>query len=301
MTKYLERALAGERATADEWNDHLIAFHRAFPNVTARLIGEFRTAASESSYQHLARHVHERSPSAKRIVDVGCGSGELLLYLDAAYNGTAELAGIDLVASELELARRLVPRAMLICGDAAELLPLQHIDVAVGHMSFLSMARLRDALRRIYDFLLPGGLLAFIVEDLNASESVITMMAPPMRASHDRHPGMNLAVPERDGAENDATLCELLKATGFTDAIEIESIVLSASLSSDEIIEFALKSYPFGLLDDDAQSELRAHLRASLLNDRNETLVKLPLKLVTACRGDAISNTRPSTAMEYRQ
>lgn len=301
MTRYLDRALAGVAASADDWNDHLITFHRAFPNITAELLGGFHTADGETSYQHLARHVHECSPTAQRIVDVGCGSGELLHHLDGVFEHSVELTGIDLAASELELVRRRIPRAILICGDAAQFFPLQRLDVAVAHLSLLSMARLRDVLRRIHDALQPGGLLTFIIEDPAASESVIAMMAPLMRALHERYPGVNLAVPERDGMENEVTLRAVLKASGFTETIDIEPMVLSAHLTLDEIVEFALFSYPFGLLDANAQTELREQLRASLRNDTGRTHVKLPLKLVTARRGDAISSNRPSTATEYVQ
>lgn len=300
MTRYLERALAGDTASVDEWNEHLIAFHRTFPNITAELIGGFHTGDGETSYERLARHVHERHPSARRIVDIGCGSGELLHHLNVNFDRTVELTGIDLVPSELELARRRVSRAMLVCGDVAEMLPLQRIDVAVAHLSFLSMARLREALRRIHDALIPGGMLAFIIEDPGASESVIAMVAPLMRALHERHPALNLAVPERDSMENEVTLRALLKTSGFTEAIDVETIVLSAHMTDDEIVEFALHSYPFGLLDANEQSQLRERLRGALAHSNNErTLVKLPLKLVTARRGDAISTTRSSTVTEY--
>ncbi len=302
VTRYLERALAGDTASADEWNEHLVAFHRAFPNITARLIGGFHTADGETSYQRLARHVYEQHPSAQSIIDVGCGSGELLHELNVAFDGSVELAGIDLAPSELAFARKRVPRATLVCGDVAQMLPVQRADVAVAHLSFLSMARLRNALRRIHDALVPGALLAFIIEDPGASESVIAMMAPLMRALHERYPALNLAVPEHDTMENEVTLLALLKATGFTDAIDVEHVVLSADLTDDQLTEFALRTYPFGLLHEVAQAELRECLLASLAHSKNEpTLVKLPLKLVTARRGDAIPTVRPSIATEYIQ
>lgn len=293
MTRYLEHALAGAAASADDWNEHLIAFHCAFPNITPELIGRFRTADDETSYQRLARHVRDRSPDARRIVDVGCGSGELLHHLDAAFGSSIELTGVDLVESELELACQRVPRATLICGDVAELFPLQGVDVAVAHLSFLSMARVREVLRRIHNALQPGGLLTFIIEDPTASQSFIAMMAPLTRALHERYPGINLGVPERDGIEDEVTLRAVLKTTGFGSSIEIEPIVLSAHLTLDEIVEFGLRSYDFALLDKNAQAELRQRFRASFKNENERTVVKLPLKLVTARRADGISNIDP--------
>jgi SAM-dependent methyltransferase len=182
-----------------------------------------------------------------------------------------------------------VPRAILICADAAQMLPLERMDVAVAHLSFLSTARLRDAFGHIHNALLPGGLLTFVIEDPTAPQSVIAMLLPLMRALHERYPRVNLAVPERDGVENEVTLRALLKATGFTGAVDVEHLVLSAHLTLDEIIEFAFHSYPFGLLNENAQAELRECLRASLSHANGEaTLVKLPLKLVTARRDNAI-------------
>ncbi len=300
VTRYLERALAGDAANADDWNEHLIAFHRAFPDVTAQLIGRFQTAEGENSYQRLARHVYEQYPAAQRILDVGCGSGELLQHLDAFFDAAAELAGIDLVETELEIARRRVSHATLICADAAQTQPVQRIDVAVAHLSFLSMTRLRDALGLIHDALRPGGILTFIIEDLSASDSIVAMMIPLMRALHERYPQMNLAVPERDGVDNEVTLRALLKSTGFTNRIDIEPLVLSAQLVRDQIAEFALRAYPFALLEESAQAELRSRLHDTLARNRDGgTLVKLPLKLVTARRASAMSNDRLSTVTEH--
>jgi len=302
VTRYLEHALAGDATSADEWNEHLIAFHLTYPDVTAKIVGAFHTADGETSYQRLARHAREHSPSARRVVDIGCGSGELLHHLNLTYDRAIELTGIDLSASELAFARRRVPGATLICGDVAQTLPVEQVDVVVAHLSFLSMARLRDAFRRIHDVLVPGGLLAFIVEDLSASESVVTIVAPLMRVLHERYPELDLAVPGREGAENELTMRELLKTTGFTGAVEVEPIVLSAHLSDDQIAEFALRSYPFGLLDESAQTALRERLLSNRSHSKDErTLVKLPLKLVTARRANGISTDRPPARMEYTQ
>lgn len=287
MTRYLELALAGVPASADDWNEHLIAFHRAFPNVTPELIGRFRSGDDETSYQRLARHVKAQEPVATRILDLGCGSGELMDELDTVFSGEAELIGIDLVESELALARRRLHGATLIRGNAAADVGVEDVDVVVAHLSFLSMARLRDALCRVYNALRTRGLLTFIIEDPSAPDSVVAMMAPLMQALYERYPRLNFAVPERDGIENELTLRALLKSAGFTGAIDVEPLVLSAHLTRDEACEFALLSYPFGLLDETERSELRKRLCSNFArrdDTKNGTLVKLPLKLVTTRR-----------------
>ena len=63
----------------------------------------------------------EAGPGA-RILDVGCGTGDLLALLAERFEGAA-LAGIDLSGRALEHAQKKVPGALLLPGDLAASAP----------------------------------------------------------------------------------------------------------------------------------------------------------------------------------
>lgn len=203
--------------------------------------------------------------------------------LASVFGNGVTLAGIDLVAEELDIARGRVSEGSFFCEDVAETLPLRGFDAAVAHLTILSVARLRDALENVRAALRPGGLASFVIEDF-APDSIIATLAPAMRALHERHPAINMSVPAVESVENDVTLVALLETIGFA-AADVTAIVLSAHLTVEEIIEFALLSYPLALLDENTRDELRTILRESILvtEEANASvLVKLPLKIVTA-------------------
>ncbi len=97
-------------------------------------------------------------------VDLGCGGGSLLRELvDAGFDGW----GVDLSPEMVALARRRVPEATLLVGDALAVpLPPCKVVTAVGEVfnyAFVKHAdaAIRAALLRIHDALEPGGVFLF--------------------------------------------------------------------------------------------------------------------------------------------
>jgi SAM-dependent methyltransferase len=93
-----------------------------------------------------------------RVVDIGCGSGELCTLI--AERG-AEVAGIDAAEGMIEIARGRVPRADLRVG------PMEHLpwedrafDVATAVNSLQFAADYVDALREAARVVKPGGVVA---------------------------------------------------------------------------------------------------------------------------------------------
>jgi SAM-dependent methyltransferase len=91
----------------------------------------------------------------QRVLDVGCGSG---VYLRAAADRGAEVAGLDASEALLDIARRRVPEADLRRGDL-QFLPYgdASFDVVSGFNSFFFAADMVAALREARRVAKPGG------------------------------------------------------------------------------------------------------------------------------------------------
>jgi SAM-dependent methyltransferase len=91
----------------------------------------------------------------RRVLDIGCGSG---VYLRAAADRGAEVAGLDASETLLEIARRRVPEADLRRGDM-QFLPFEdgRFDVVSGFNSFFFAADMGAALREAGRVAKPGG------------------------------------------------------------------------------------------------------------------------------------------------
>jgi ubiquinone/menaquinone biosynthesis C-methylase UbiE len=101
-----------------------------------------------------------------RILDVGCGTGSLLV--DLALSGATSLAGVDLAPKILDVARKKLStahaKADLRSADVEDPLPwpAASFDVATLTGVLHHFYRPRDALREVYRILRPGGRLLVV-------------------------------------------------------------------------------------------------------------------------------------------
>lgn len=102
-------------------------------------------------YQRRQRHVlrllrkHNLYPLAdKRVLEVGCGRGGVLL--EWMSYGTVHLHGVDLLPDRLDDARTRLPRVPLICADGQRLpYPNRSFDIVLQYTAFSSV--LDDAVK----------------------------------------------------------------------------------------------------------------------------------------------------------
>jgi ubiquinone/menaquinone biosynthesis C-methylase UbiE len=64
------------------------------------------------------------SPDTKSILDIGCGEGHFIKIISERY--PAKLVGLDISKDNIDYARRLVPKARFIAGDASKLPFIAH-------------------------------------------------------------------------------------------------------------------------------------------------------------------------------
>jgi SAM-dependent methyltransferase len=103
--------------------------------------------------------IRKYSPKAKRLLDVGCGTGKHLQYLKGHY--LAE--GVDLLPQFCTIARRRNPELQIYQGDMRKLDLPHPYDVVVCLFSSIgyveTVPRLEEAIRSMARALSPGGLL----------------------------------------------------------------------------------------------------------------------------------------------
>jgi SAM-dependent methyltransferase len=110
-----------------------------------------------------------RHPPAGRVLDVGCGTGEIVARIAARFPGTT-LVGIDLDEAHLDRARaRCAPfaeRVRFQHGDALQLpFPAGQFDLVVCRHLLQAVPDARRALEEMVRVLRPSGRLHLIAED----------------------------------------------------------------------------------------------------------------------------------------
>jgi ubiquinone/menaquinone biosynthesis C-methylase UbiE len=110
----------------------------------------------------IVRDLLLRTPTLRRILDVGTGTGAFLDYISQQFHGNNSLAGVDLSAGMLALAqKRLGARAELCIGDIQAGLPFRASDFdAVTMMRVANhLSNLDSAILEIHRLLSPGGIV----------------------------------------------------------------------------------------------------------------------------------------------
>ena len=93
-----------------------IELHRALaPRYAIRYSFEFSRLFQEDWHAEMISHV---PAAARRVLDLGCGTGFFLADLDARHPGAV---GLDISLDMLKVSERYVPRARVVTGDAEEL------------------------------------------------------------------------------------------------------------------------------------------------------------------------------------
>lgn len=114
--------------------------------------------ATDYAREHYARVLLDGLPEGAAVLDLGCGSGELLTRRLAE---RFHVTGVDLSSHMVDLARRNVPNAAFVHGDMASIgFPAQSFGgvCAFYSLTHLPPEELPNLLHRVAAWLRPGGL-----------------------------------------------------------------------------------------------------------------------------------------------
>ncbi len=111
-----------------------------------------------------------------KVLEIGCGTG---LFTEKLYNATkANITGIDISEDLLEIARKKIPGANFIIGDAMNLsLKDESFDVICGS-SVLHHLDMEKAYKEFYRVLKPGGRMIFAEPNMINPQIMIQKNVP---------------------------------------------------------------------------------------------------------------------------
>ena len=113
--------------------------------------------------------------TVRRAVDIGCGPGNSTELLVERYPD-AEIVGLDSSAEMLEAARKRLPKVTFIEADVATWAPDPDTDLLYANATFQWVPDHPAVLRRLFDALPAGGVLAVQMPDNVATEPSHTLM-----------------------------------------------------------------------------------------------------------------------------
>ncbi len=118
-----------------------------------------------AAYEHGAFLTLLPDPRGRRVLDLGCGAGQLSLHL--AEGGAEEVIGVDVSERMLERARSERSHARITYlrqPMESTTFPAGRVDLVVSSLAFHYLADYAGLMRRIGEWLSPAGLLVFSTE-----------------------------------------------------------------------------------------------------------------------------------------
>ena len=113
--------------------------------------------------------ISQCADASRRVVDLGCGSG---IWARALVDAGYEVVGVDVSAPMIEIARQRVPQAAFHVGSFVDFaIPQCRAITALGEVfNYLfdpsnSLATLRRVCQRVFEALIPGGVLIFDIAE----------------------------------------------------------------------------------------------------------------------------------------
>lgn len=181
--------------------------------------GARRLVFLEAVYGPASRSLLQRAGvgPAQRVVDLGCGLGEMTFWMAERVGPVGQSIGVDSSTAQLALARQrtgAVGLHHLSFRQAtvhATGLPRATFDIIFARFLLSHLNRPFEALREVHSLLRPGGM--FVCEDLDASATFTV----PRSDAYERTIALMLALAERQGAdfERGRSLHRLLGEAGF--------------------------------------------------------------------------------------
>jgi SAM-dependent methyltransferase len=112
-----------------------------------------------------------------RVLDVGCGAGDVSLLLASMVGPAGAVIGVDRSPDAVRTARERaaaagLSRVTFLEGDLVDVTLEEPVDAVVGRLVLLYLAEPATALQQLCRFVRPGGIVAFQEMEMTTSRSV---------------------------------------------------------------------------------------------------------------------------------
>jgi ubiquinone/menaquinone biosynthesis C-methylase UbiE len=217
-----------------------------------------------------------------RVVEIGCGSGNITRRLARAVGPTGEVVGIDASASQIEQAERLVRASGLsnvsfrVADAASPNLPPGSFDLAYCRLVLMHMVDPAAAIRSMRNLVRPGG--SVVCEEMDLSRWLCDPPSPAM----ERCFALKLALGDLRGVHFriGPELHRLFREAGFAETHVASVFAISLLDPFKRSTGLSLQSFgpsllEHGLVDVEELDQLVSEL-LRLADDPN-TLVGLPM------------------------
>jgi ubiquinone/menaquinone biosynthesis C-methylase UbiE len=208
------------------------------------------------------------------VLDVGCGTGQLAVYVAGIIGPAGRLIGIDPSSHRIKIAHSKFPagtvsRIRFMVGKAESLDAIP--DNSVNHVYFCSsfhwVEDKKTALGEVCRVLVPGGTVGMTTLDRDSPRVMWSLVDPILAKYHiEKKPDLSRGIHRVSAAE----LKDLLSGAGFTSVSIAPRIILRNYGIPEEFLRQVEKRT--GSLITDLPGDIREKIRQEILKEYEESL-----------------------------
>lgn len=188
--------------------------------------------------------------SARRVLDIGCGTGATTLALARALGEAASCVGVDISAPMIELARRRAAAAgsgaRFVCADAQRHDVGQQFDLLVSRFGVMFFDDPQRAFSRLHVAARPGAGLCCIAWRSAAENRFMTAAERAARPLLPQLPQRQADGPGQFSLDDDMRAKRMLEAAGWK-AVRITPLDVRCSFPETKLIRYFTLLGPVGL------------------------------------------------------
>jgi len=246
MSDFREKLFKGIKTSPEEWYEELKKMHASNPGMTYKILGPFKTAEGENSYEILAKSLIKFSGKKIHLLDLGCGDGHLIPYCFKHIDKNSNVLGIDQSPEEIEIAKSsaLPSNISFECASADKLtIPDNFYEVILSHMAVMLMDPFEPVFNEIVRVLKPGGLFSAVITGDIRKDKFLTKYEKLMNQFlTENYPNMKEPQMGDSRFKTTAGIREIFKQPLF-DSVTVDEFSLHIKLAKDSAWDTFFKQW----------------------------------------------------------
>jgi len=289
MERFSKKILAGEVNSPEDWVEYLKQAHHEAPGMTPHAFDDFKASNGQNSYQVLAKTLGKLSSKQVRILDLACGDGHLIPFIQKMAEEPAQILGVDMSADELEIAKtkKFGSNVIFKCEMANSISESSNsFDAILCHMALMLMTPIEPVVLELYRLLRPNGLIASVVGS-SPSELSFNMTYRKILNGFikEKYPKFIAPVTGDQRINTQKDLQSVFPESKFYD-LKAENICLFKDIQPMESWNYFKDMYLVTILPDKEKAELRSRIVAAAEDAKNSSnllTLEFPISLIS-CR-----------------
>lgn len=251
----VKKILSGKSITYEEEIKLNLSIQESNPGSTHLFMKNHKcTIAGDNTYRYFSNKINKEINGKSRVLDLGCGTGDLLEYLDI---NNKYYTGVDISEHEVNIAKTKYPSYDFVNQNFLNSnFKEKSFDLIISHMTFHMIKDTEDLLKKCKVILKNNGKFIALYRDMNFRDEILSsFMQVAFQHILTKYPKFSFS-PANQNLKDDTYIEKVVKNNGFSN-LKTESIEFTEVYDLKKISDFITNNYPLILMQDNDLSSIK--------------------------------------------